>query len=715
MTSRLRHLLPPAAFIALCFPALSQADSDKKAAADTLIVTAKQAESPTGPVNGYIATRSSTATKTDTPLIETPQAISVVSRAEITAHNAQSVAEALRYTSGILQTNGAASQRFDSLNIRGFDISSTGMLRDGLRSTTAQAWPKAEPYGLERIEVLRGPSSVLYGQNSPGGIVNQISKRPLLTPQHELEVQGGSFDRQQIQGDTTGPIGDSKEYFYRLTGLLRDSNSQIDHVKDDKQFIAPAFTWIPNDDTTLTVLAEYSHDEFGAPRPFLPLKGTLLPNPNGPVNPNVFLDEPGLKNQREQYSLGYQLDHQFNDTWKGHSAARFSHTDLETNIAQGMNLQSDMRTLNRTAYTFNIKGDVYSLDNNLQAKWWLQNIEMTSLTGIDYRHTREDYQLRMGKAAPIDIYQPVYGKGWGPTNIIAANTLQDSDQTGVYAQQQMKLFDKLVLSFGGREDWSATETRNRQNNVQTRQNDSRFTYRAGMVYLTDIGLAPYASYSTSFTPELGVNFYGAPYKPVTAKQAEVGIKFQPQNGNSNLTLSVYQLTQQNLKTTDPTNNLNSLQIGEVRSRGVELQGVTSPLDGLNLTAAATYNDMETTQSTVAGQQGKSPTGLPKKSASLWADYTVQSGALQGLGFASGVRYIGPSPVDTANTLSNPSYTLLDAAVHYDLDMLSPSLRGVRVGVNVTNLTDKHYFSSCSASGCSVGYDRSVIASLRYRW
>ncbi|EEP92055.1 TonB-dependent receptor plug domain-containing protein [Yersinia kristensenii] len=165
MTSHLRHLLPPAAFIALCFPALSQADSDKKAAADTLIVTAKQAESPTGPVNGYIATRSSTATKTDTPLIETPQAISVVSRAEITAHNAQSVAEALRYTSGILQTNGAASQRFDSLNIRGFDISSTGMLRDGLRSTTAQAWPKAEPYGLERIEVLRGPSSVLYGQN----------------------------------------------------------------------------------------------------------------------------------------------------------------------------------------------------------------------------------------------------------------------------------------------------------------------------------------------------------------------------------------------------------------------------------------------------------------------------------------------------------------------------------------------------------------------
>ncbi|HFF1655473.1 TPA: TonB-dependent siderophore receptor [Providencia rettgeri] len=701
--------------ISLIFSSAAYSKENNQAKNEKIVVTASPVQSPTGEVEGYVATRSTSATKTNTALIETPQAISVVTRDEMSAHNAQSVGEALRYTSGVLQTNGAASSRFDSLNIRGFNASSTGMLRDGLRSTTAQAWPKVEPYGLERVDVIRGPSSVLYGQNSPGGIVNQITKRPLYQPLHEIEVQGGNFDRRQLQGDFSGPIDGSDKYFYRLTGLVRKSDTQIKHIKDDKVYIAPAFTWLPNDNTTFTVLADYSHDKFGAPRPFLPLNGTLLPNPNGKVNPNVFLDEPGLKNDRTQASLGYQLDTDFDETFSAHSGARFSHTDLNTNIAQGMYLSPDMKTLNRVAYHFRIKGDVLSLDNNLQANWWIDNIEMTSLTGVDYRHTREDYILMTGKAGSIDIYNPSYGGDYGPVNNMMSNTLQTSDQVGIYAQQQAKFDNGVILVLSGREDWSNSKTHNRKSEASTEQRDSKFTYRTAAMYVTDFGLAPYVSYSTSFNPQLGVNFYGNNYKPITAKQMEAGLKYQPEGSNTNLTLAVFELKQQNMLTADPENNLNSLQTGEVRSRGVELQGVYSPFDGLNLTAAYTYNQLENTKTNNAAEKGKRPTGLPEHTASAWADYTLQSGQLQGLGFGAGVRYTGSSPVNNDDTISNPSNTLFDAAAHYDLGGINSNLNNWRVGVNVNNITNKQYYTSCSMGGCSVGFDRTVIASLRYRW
>ncbi|MDF4405531.1 TonB-dependent receptor, partial [Vibrio parahaemolyticus] len=214
--------------------------------------------------------------------------------------------------------------------------------------------------------------------------------------------------------------------------------------------------------------------------------------------------------------------------------------------------------------------------------------------------------------------------------------------------------------------------------ASTEQRDSKFTYRTAAMYVTDFGLAPYVSYSTSFNPQLGVNFYGNNYKPITAKQMEAGLKYQPEGSNTNLTLAVFELKQQNMLTADPENNLNSLQTGEVRSRGVELQGVYSPFDGLNLTAAYTYNQLENTKTNNAAEKGKRPTGLPEHTASAWADYTLQSGQLQGLGFGAGVRYTGSSPVNNDDTISNPSNTLFDAAAHYDLGGINSNLNNWRV-------------------------------------
>ncbi|MGC5703072.1 TonB-dependent siderophore receptor [Pseudomonas sp. NFXW11] len=691
----------------------AERDPEQPLVLDTSVISATQADSPTGPQAGYVAKRSLSGTKTDASLSEIPQSISVVTRDQMDAQQVQSVNEALRYTAGVQANTTAASQRFDTISIRGFDVT-TGMLRDGLKGNTAQAWPKVEAYGLERIDVLKGPASVLFGQNSPGGVVNQISKRPLDKPYHEVQIQGGSFDRAQGQFDFSGPLDDEGQFLYRLVGLERDSGTQFDHIKDDKQYFAPSFTWKPNDDTSLTLLADYTQDQFGAPRVFLPARGTLLANPNGKVKHNLFLDEPGLDNDRTQYSLGYLLEHRFNDTWSLNSSARYGHVNLLTNTVSGRSLNSDLRTLERSAYRFRIIGDTYSLDNNLQARWNLGNTQMLSLMGIDYRRTREDYSLRGGSASPIDIYNPVHGGVFNP-NQTFANTLQRADQVGVYAQQQFTFDDHWVLTVGGRQDRSSARTDDRKNNNGSKQDDEKFTYRTGLVYLADNGLAPYISYSTSFDPVLGTNFYGAPYKPTSAKQSEVGVKYQPPGIDSYITLSLFDLTQENVQTADPVQPLNRLQTGEINVRGIELEGKASLARGLDLLAALTLNDAEVSKSNNPLEKGQRPTDTPEKMASLWADYSLPEGPLQGLGFGAGVRYIGATQADAANTQSVPSYTLLDAAVHYDFDKLIPAAKGLRLAVNATNLTDKRYYEGCSLSSCSAGYDRSVIASLRYRW
>lgn len=693
--------------------ATAEQEQDQPLVLDTSVISVNAVDSPTGQQRGYVAKRSLSGTKTDAALSEIPQAISVVTRDQMDALKVQSVNEALRYTAGVQANTIAASQRFDTISIRGFDVT-TGMLRDGLKGNTAQAWPKVEAYGLERIDVLKGPASVLFGQNSPGGVVNQVSKRPLDTPFHEVEIQGGSFGRAQGQFDFSGPLDDQGQFLYRLVGLQRDSGTQFDHIPDDKQFIAPSFTWKPNEDTSLTLLADYTKDSFGAPRVFLPSQGTLLGNPKGKVKRNVFLDEPGLDNGRNQYSLGYLLEHRFNDVWSLNSSARYGHVNLLTNTVSGRFLASDLRTLKRDAYRFRIVGDTYSLDNNVQARWNLGSTQMVSLLGLDYRRTREDYHLLGGTASPIDIYRPVHGGVFSPDKPFA-NTMQRADQVGVYAQQQFTFDDHWVVTVGGRQDRSSARTDDRLRNTGNKQKDEKFTYRTGLVYLADNGLAPYISYSTSFDPVLGTNFYGAPYKPTSAKQSEVGIKYQPPGIDSYITLALFDLTQENVLTADPAQSLNKLQTGEINVRGVELEGKASLAHGLDLLAALTWNDAEVSKSNNPLEKGKRPTDTPEKMASLWADYSLPDGPLGGLGLGAGVRYIGSTKGDPANTLNVPSYTLLDAEVHYDFDKLVPAAKGLRLAVNANNLTDKHYYESCSVNSCSAGYDRSLIASLRYRW
>jgi iron complex outermembrane receptor protein len=665
-------------------------------------------------VQGYVARQSSTASKTGASILETPQSVTVIGRDELTDRGVQTITQAVGYTPGIFAATTAVSQRFDYFTIRGFDATNTGTILDGLRSTTNQSYVRYQPYGMERVEVLRGPASVLYGGNSLGGVVNMISKRPTDQPIREIGLQFGSYDRIQAQVDLSGPLNQDKTLLYRLVGVGRKSDTQFDGVPDDTGYIAPSFTWRPNADTSLTVLTSFSRDKFGPPRPFLPIYGTLLPNPNGKIPWNQYLDGKNLDNTNEQINLGYVFDHRISNVWSVHSASRFTYNDLFTQTLSGMGLAPNMRTLLRSAYQFNIKGKVFATDNNAKAEWRLGDVQGTSVFGLAYRRTAEDYYLNFGSAPSIDIYNPTYGANFAaPTPF--TSTLQNGREVALYNVNTIKVLDRIVFDIGGRQDWSSIDTDNRLKNSTTSQDDRAFTYRLGATYLTDFGAAPYVSYATSFSPVLGTDFYGQPFKPTTGKQYEIGVKYQPKGLDALFTLAWFHLVQQNVSTTDPANPLNTIQTGEVTSEGVELSAAVNITRSFKLIASYTYNSVEVTKTTNPVALGRTQTGVPEQMASVWGDYTIEAGPLAGVGFGAGVRYLGSRYADPANTISVPAVALIDAAIRYDLGKLSPQLKGFNLAVNATNLFNKHYYSTCSSTSCNQGYGQSVLGTISYRW
>lgn len=667
------------------------------------------AESPYGPVEGYVANRTTTGAKTDTPLIEIPQSISVITRDRMEAQDVSTLNDALRYTPGVQPESFGNDSRVDFLRFRGFNDSGNSVFQDGLQlRSSAFGQFRPELYGAQRVEVLRGPASVLYGKGDPGGLVNIITKRPTLEPFGELEFEVGNFDHLEGKFDVGGPFAGTQSLFYRLTGLARNSDTQVDFVEDDRVFIAPALTWQPREDTTFTIVSHYQDDETGSTNQFLPAEGTVRPNPNGSISTDTFTGEPGFDGfDREVYSIGYLFEHRASDTWTFRQNARYNHLDVDAEQVFGGGLQADLRTLNRFAFTALAETDGFTIDTHAQAKFVTGPLAHTLLFGVDYQHYDFDETQGFAFASPIDIFDPDFGAPIPPLfTFLDTNT--DQEQIGLYVQDQLKLYDKWVLTLGGRHDWVDTDTRNRLSGITTEQDDSEFSGRVGLVYLSDIGLAPYASYSESFLPTLGTNALGEPFEPETGDQYEFGIKYQPPGLNGHVTLAGFELTRQNVRTPDPDNPVNQVQTGEIRSRGIELEAVASLDFGLNLIAAYTYQDVEITESN-AGDEGNRPTTVPEHIASLWGDYTLQEGTLRGLGFGAGVRYKGSSFGDAANTFKVDDFTLVDAAAFYDW-------KNLHFAINAENVFDDKHVAACSsAAACFFGPERTVVGSVRYHW
>jgi iron complex outermembrane receptor protein len=675
---------------------------------------------------GIVAHRTGSATKTDTPLIQIPQAINVVTREEMDQQGAQSVTQALTYTPGLVSPYGNTDLRYDWLTVRGFTP-----LRylDGLRlpfGARGYSQARVEPFGLERIEVLKGPASVLYGQSAPGGLLNLQSKMPQAEASREIQLQTGSFGRAQGAIDFTGPLDDAGKVLYRVVGLARDSDTQVDYLNEKRVYIAPSLTWRPTADTSLTFLAQYQKirsDGGGAPQA-LPAIGTLLPNVNGKIPTNRFIAEPDYDRfENEQAMFGYAFSHRANDTWTFRQNVRYTYVNTDTQRVQALSLGANQRTLSRYAWAFPEHSGIFAIDQNAEASFATGVLNHTVLVGVDYQREDARYDESQLVLAPsIDVFNPIYGASITRPPL-ATRITQSRQQVGGYLQDSIA-WNRFTFLIGGRYDWAGsntdTYTASTRRTVTANQADTAFTGRAGVVYQFDNGIAPYVSFSTSFQPQAGSDRVGSPFAPTRGRQSEVGVKFQPNGTNAFVTLSAFDLHQTNVLTPDPLNTNYSVQSGEARVRGFELEGKATPLRGLDVTASYAYTDSEVSKANrnAAGisNNGNQLPFVPQHQASMWLHYTFLGGVLQGLGLGSGVRYIGGSFGDAANVYRVPGVTLFDAALSYDLGKAFTQLRGVRLSVNATNLFDKTYVSTCiSATGCYYGARRTVIGTVSYKF
>lgn len=664
-------------------------------------VTAAAAEAETAltPVRGYVARQSRIGTKTDTPLLETPQAISVITRDEMDARGVQSVTEALRYVPGVaVETFGPDSKGYDWLMIRGFNGQATSDYRDGLRQAGASyALFRTEPYGMERIDILRGPASTLYGQTETGGVIDRTTKRPTGERVREVQVGVAKHGTRQASLDVGDAFGEGGEHAWRFVGLVRDGEN-VFRDQDDRVYLAPSVSLRLGRDTRLTLLADYLRDRAG-------LANNWSWTYPGPRPTHLSYSEKGFDEfHQNQASLGYQLEHGLNDGWTFRQNARAGIVDVPLFNKTMLNgLSADGRTLNRYAFRREEKLRQLSLDNQLTGRVVMGATEHTVLVGLDASRISTDAARWIGAEPTLDLLAPVYGQAFTLPTTLQMDNRTEQQQVGLYAQDQIRFGEGWIATLGGRYDEARTKVESRMTAVTQVQRDDAFTGRAALTYRSG-DWAPYVSYATSFLPLVGTNTStGRAFDPTEGEQIEVGVKYQP-NPDSLYTATLFDLRKTNATTTDPLTSI-VRQVGETRSRGLELEAKTALTKSWDLTANYTYHQVEITRSDVAAERGKWPTLVPRHIASAWSDYRFGA---TGFGVGAGVRYVGKTYGDAANTIAVSGRTLVDAALHYEVDRW-------RFALNVNNLLDKEYLSTCAATACYWGAPRSALLTARYRW
>ncbi len=648
---------------------------------------------------GFVAKRSKTATKTDTPIAELAQSVSVVTHDQIVTQGARTTEEALRYTAGVVTESSGFDQRGDALYIRGFDP--VFNFRDGLRvprSGTYGQWV-VEPQGVEQIEVLKGPTSVMYGQASPGGIVNIVSKRPTAAGIHEVSVTAGNFNTYQATADIGGKLNDDGSLLYRVNALIKDNDTQTDHIDGKRFFLAPSFTWLASKDTTLTVLADYTRDR--TPRKSWLPSGTILTSSPDRIPVSFDAGDPDFdRYDRDAASLAYILSHRVDDTWSLSQTARYAYQSVDYQQLFGAGFDpKNANLLYRRALVSDEAVKSFTIDNHAQANFKTGPLQHRVLIGVDYQNSTGTNDGVIGSQLyPINVYNPVYGAKVvvPPTT----RTYNKQDQLGFYLQDQVRL-DNWLFNAGVRHD-SASMLSN-TNKSAPKQKDNKTTYNAGLLYAFDNGFAPYASYSTSFSPVPGTDFFKSSFVPETAKQVEVGVKYQPKGSNILITASVFDIHKQNAKTDDLVHPNYFIQVGEIRSKGFELEGKATLSQGLDLTASYTYLDNEVTKSN-ANDLGRKSAELPKNSAKLWLDYSFQDDVLRGLKVGGGARYNGVLTNIYSDAYHRASSTMLDAMVSYKIDKSTIAVNATNITNNITTNQMRFY-----------GLGRVVQATYTYAW
>ncbi|MGM4921257.1 TonB-dependent siderophore receptor [Tardiphaga sp. 813_E8_N1_3] len=672
-------------------------------------------ERANGPVNGYVASRSASSTKTDTPILETPQTVSVVSREQIRDQGGQTLGEVLNYVPGVSVQATSFTRVSDNIGIRGFDVAAgnSGLLRDGLKLTSGVYDSTTEPFGLERLEVVKGASSILFGQLGPGGFVNAISKKPTDVPFGEVNATVGDYQRKEISADVGGKLADDGSLLYRFTGLVRKSDTPTNYIPDDKLYAAPSVTWRPDANTSLNVYGYYQESKTRFPTP-LPYVGTVLPTSVGTIPRQNFLGEPSFDRfETKAGAVGYQFEHSFNNAVKVRQNLRLYDAVTDWDYLLLGNIGANGRTASRSVSSRVEHGNGFAVDTSAEFKFVAGPTAHTVIAGVDYYRSVLNSDRYAGTASSVDIFNPVYGTPVTVNRTVNNGTNSLSNQVGIYVQDQIKIYDKFVLLLGGRKDFSDVDTRIIRTGALSSQQDEAWTGRAGAVYLFDNGIAPYASFSQSFAPILGTDRLGNPFAPGRGEQYEVGLRYQPIGTRMLFSAAAFEITQQNVLTTDPVNPTFSVQSGEAKSRGIELEA-KAEFGGLSIVSAYTYTDARTTQSNTAALIGQRLASVPYNTVSVWGLYDFGALGWHGFKFGGGVRAIGDTNIP-GYAYDVPAYAVVDLTASYDLKYFARELNGFHARFNVKNLFNNGYTICVAATGCRYGDPQTVLATVSYRW
>ena len=721
-----------------------------------------EGESATGPVNGIIALRSATATKTDTPLIETPQTVNVIGREQMESQGATTVTDALRYTPGVVSgTNGGQSGRFDTYFVRGSGgfsaAANNANTVDGLRwRIPSRTGVQFDPWMMERVEVVKGPASTLFGSGSAGGVVNLVSKRPSFEKQGAAFATIGSYNRFEGGFDVTGPLSDTLAY--RVIGLGRGADTWIDYQRDERFMFAPSLTWAPTDRTTLTFQALYQRDPQAPDANFVPAYGSVLPIPGyGTVDSSFWQGDPNYQEyERTQASIGWQFDHEFSDRLRFHSGFRYGKAKTTSKSLDF--LSADGPIMYRYPLIAEHDFQSISTDNWLEGKFDLGQSRHTVLAGVDLQRVWGPWQMGSDYTGyptsyPIDMFDPVYGIAINkPSPQVEID--QPFTQTGIYVQDQVAIGNWRFMAGIRHDSFDSEMTRTQIASgtvMSSSQSDaSATTWRLGGVYLFDNGYAPFISYSTSFEPQLGVKANGEALDPADGRMLEAGLRYLSANQRLAWSATVYSGQYDKFAVTDSVNTAEcAISTGSPMAcmtddnknefKGVELEARAQIAGGLDVIGSFTWQKARLTESADASinpnvatgdlSVDKHIVGVPETMASLWLNYQAPvSSALAGWTFGGGVRYVGTTYATNSNEWGPsegaysgrpskvPAFTLFDAAVAYDFGAADPQWAGLQARLNVTNIFDKDYVAACNGYGtCSFGEPRMARLTLNYAW
>ncbi|OEF23665.1 TonB-dependent siderophore receptor [Vibrio rumoiensis] len=655
-------------------------------------------------------TVTASALKVATPLAETPRSVSVIDEEQLSIQQPKKLDEALRYQPGVLTQPYGSDNDQDWFKIRGFDAA-TYLDGNRLYNVGYYNWT-LEPFGLEQVEVLKGPSAILYGEAPPGGVINAVSKRPGYTEGGMLQLQAGTNNQQQIGIDVTSFVDDDGDVRFRLVGMMSERDGMLDDTYTDRVYLAPSLAWDISPDTSITFLASYKKDDGVPTNPFKPAYGTLIDTPEGKLDPSTNLGEPGYdKNENTQLSLAYELEHHFNDVWQFKQNTRYAHTDLllRSTYAFGSETSADLARgiVYRDGTT-----DSYSMDNQAIANWSTDRTENTFLFGVDLQHYNndsmeaDDWGVNYGgTTGNINAFDPVYGN-YQPIDDRATLVDITKGQAGFYAQQQVKLDDKWIMKVGGRYD--IVRLQNDSGSTQEDIHNTNLALSGGLMYQTDFGFTPYISYDESFEVLASVDAAtGKAYKPLEGQQTEAGFKYEPSFINGYINMAWFNINQKNGLVYDPS-TAQQTQTQELTSQGVEIEGVANVTQDLLVRANYTYTDARSDDG--LGNEQRTPL-IPRHMASTWLEYDFSHLGLDSFIIGAGARYMGSSvghTSDGAGTLQVPSVTLFDAMARYDIT------QKWRAQVNVNNLTNKEYVASCDYY-CYYGEEMSATATINYLW